>query len=159
MGEAVTTEGRIEAISISEKKGMPKSNVSAAELQADFGLVGDAHAGPGPRQVSLLAAESIDRLQDRGLGIAPGDFAENITTRGLDLRAVMVGNRLRIGAVELEVTQLGKRCHSRCAIFSRLGDCAMPREGVFARVLRSGRIRVGDTIEVTDDPSAHPDGQ
>jgi MOSC domain-containing protein YiiM len=133
--------------------------VAEAELKADFGLVGDAHAGNWHRQVSLLAGESIDRLRETGGSLAPGDFAENITTEGMDLRVLKVGDKLRIGTVEIEVTQLGKRCHSRCAIFERLGDCAMPREGVFARVTQSGRIRVGDVIEVLDDQSACAHGQ
>jgi MOSC domain-containing protein YiiM len=142
--------GRVRAISISVQKGVPKTNVPQAELQADFGIVGDAHAG-GPRQVSLLAGEQIDELREETADIAPGDFAENITTQGLDLRLLRVGNRLRIGAtVELEITQLGKRCHGRCAIFERLGDCIMPREGAFARVVQPGLIQVGDAITIDD---------
>jgi molybdopterin adenylyltransferase len=142
--------GRVRAISISVQKGVPKTNVPQAELQADFGIVGDAHAG-GPRQVSLLAGEQIDELREKTADIAPGDFAENITTQGLDLRLLRVGSRLKIGAaVELEITQLGKRCHGRCAIFERLGDCIMPREGAFARVVRPGLIQVGDTIVIDD---------
>ena len=142
-----TIAGRIKAISISDQKGMPKHNVPGAELRADFGLVGDAHAGSGPRQVSLLMLESIEELRAKGADISPGDFAENLTVEGLDLSAPAVGHRLRIGdAVELEVTQLGKRCHGRCRIFEKLGDCIMPRQGVFARVVTGGRIQVGDTI-------------
>jgi cyclic pyranopterin phosphate synthase len=134
--------------------------VPQAELRADFGIVGDAHAGSGPRQVSLLAGEQIDQLREKAAHVAPGDFAENITTQGLDLRLLRVGSRVRIGtAVELEITQLGKRCHGRCAIFERLGDCIMPREGAFARVVQAGLIQVGDRIEVADDPSGHSDGQ
>lgn len=155
-----TTKGRIEAISISTCKGTPKTNVPLAEVRADHGLVGDAHAGSGHRQVSLLAAESIDTLRGRGAQVAPGDFAENLTTRGLDLAALRVGSRLRIGGrIELEVTQVGKRCHGRCAIFARLGDCVMPKEGVFARVLGSGGIQTGDIIEVVDDHSGRADSQ
>ena len=155
-----TTRGRIEAISISHRKGMPKVNVPEAEFKADFGIVGDVHAGAGPRQISLLAAESIDRLREQGTPVSPGDFAENITTRDVELGALKVGDRLRIGdAVELEVTQQGKQCHGRCAIFARLGDCIMPREGMFARVVRAGRIRVGDVMEVLDDSSLHTDRQ
>ncbi len=152
--------GRVRAISISVQKGTPKTNVPQAQLQADFGIVGDAHAGSGPRQVSLLAGEQIDPLREKVADLAPGDFAENITTQGLDLRLLRVGSRLKVGAaVELEITQLGKRCHGRCAIFARLGDCIMPREGAFARVLQPGSIRVGDRIEVVDDSSGHCDGQ
>jgi molybdenum cofactor synthesis domain-containing protein len=121
--------------------------VPAAELRTDFGIVGDAHAGSGHRQVSLLAMESIAELRGQGADISPGDFAENITAEGLDLSALAVGHRLRIGdAVELEVTQLGKRCHGRCRIFEKLGDCIMPKQGVFARVVAGGQIEVGDSI-------------
>jgi MOSC domain-containing protein YiiM len=154
------TKGRIKAISISGHKGTPKRNVPEAELRADHGLVGDAHAGSGHRQVSLLAAESIDRLRRKGLKIVPGDFAENITTEGLDLRSVQVGDRLKLGSeAELEITQLGKACHGRCAVYDRLGDCIMPKEGVFARVTGGGRIQVGDDVEVSDDQSGDSDRQ
>jgi molybdopterin adenylyltransferase len=142
-----TISGRIRAISISSQKGMPKHNVPEAELRMDFGIVGDAHAGSGPRQVSLLAMESIEELRGKGADLSPGDFAENITAEGLDLSALAVGYRLRIAdTVELEVTQMGKRCHGRCRIFERLGDCIMPRQGVFARVVTGGRIKVGDIV-------------
>jgi len=147
-----TTEGRIKAISISSEKGVPKRNVPEAELQADFGIVGDAHAGSGPRQVSLLDIESMEELRRNGADISPGDFAENLTVEGIDLSALRVGRRLRIGGtVELEVTQLGKRCHGRCRIFEKLGDCIMPRQGVFARVVTGGRIRAGDAVELIKD--------
>src|SRR3989339_720409 len=123
-----TTIGAIKAISISESKGVPKTNVTQAQLQRNYGLVGDAHAGPWHRQVSLLAVESIDKLRKNGAEVEPGNLAENITTQGLDLTVLRVGSKLRIGGrLELEVTQLGKRCHGRCAIFERLGDCVMPR--------------------------------
>ena len=147
-----TTSGRIRAISVSAEKGMPKHNVPEAELKEDFGIVGDAHAGSGHRQVSLLDMESIEELRQKGADIAPGDFAENFTVEGLDLSGLKVGDRLRIGvAAELEVTQLGKRCHGRCRIFEKLGDCIMPRQGVFARVVTGGRIQVGDTLELMKD--------
>ena len=155
-----TTKGRIRAISVSGQKGTPKLNVPEAELRLDHGIVGDAHAGSGHRQVSLLAAESIERLRAKGLKIVPGDFAENITTEGLDVPSLKVGAKLKIGEqVELEISQLGKVCHGRCAVYYRLGDCIMPKEGVFARVVGGGRIKVGDWIEVTDDQSGHSDGQ
>jgi MOSC domain-containing protein YiiM len=156
----VTTNGRVRAISISKQKGMPKTNVPEANLEAGLGIVGDIHADGGHRQVSLLAAEEIEHLGEKGASIAPGEFAENITTQGLDLRTLKVGSRLKLGAVaELVVTQLGKRCHGRCAIYAKLGDCIMPRQGVFARVTASGPVRVGDIIEVVDDHSGHSDGQ
>jgi len=147
-----TTRGRVRAISISKEKGIPKTNVSEADLEAGLGVVGDAHADGGHRQVSLLAAEEIDRMREMGASVSPGDFAENITTQDLDLRALKVGARLRVGgSAELVVTQLGKQCHGRCAIYERVGDCIMPREGIFARVIASGRIKVGDTIELIID--------
>ena len=147
-----TTRGRVRAISISKEKGIPKTNVSEADLEAGLGVVGDAHADGGHRQVSLLAAEEIDRMREMGASVSPGDFAENITTQDLDLRTLKVGARLRVGgSAELVVTQLGKQCHGRCAIYERVGDCIMPREGIFARVIASGRIKVGDTIELIID--------
>jgi MOSC domain-containing protein YiiM len=125
--------------------------VPEAELQADFDI-GDAHAGSGPRQVSLLDMASIDELRQKGTDISPGDFAENLTVEGIDLSALRVGERLQIaGTIELEVTQLGKRCHGRCRIFEKLGDCIMPRQGVFARVVTGGRIQVGDAVQLTRD--------
>jgi len=154
-----TTSGRIKAISISKQKGIPKTNTPEADLEAGLGIIGDVHADGGHRQVSLLAAEQIERLGENGASISPGDFAENITTQGLDLRMLKVGSRLKLGAAELVVTQLGKRCHGRCAVYAKLGDCIMPRQGVFARVAASGRVRVGDIIEVVDDHSGHSDGQ
>ena len=147
-----TIEGRIRAISISKQKGIPKTNVPQADLQAGLGVVGDVHADGGHRQVSLLAAEEIDRICGDGASISPGDFAENITTQGLDLRALKVGSKLKLGdTVELVVTQLGKHCHGRCAIFEKLGDCIMPREGIFARVIASGQVKMGDIIELMMD--------
>jgi len=147
-----TTKGRIRAISVSKERGTPKVNVPQADLKADFGIVGDAHAGNRHRQVSLLAIESIDRIVAEGVKVSPGDFAENITTEGIDLPALKVGGKLRVGSsIELEVTQLGKRCHGRCRIFEKVGDCIMPREGVFAKVTRPGRVKVGDIIEIVND--------
>lgn len=155
-----TIRGRIKAISISTHKGIPKTNVPEADLEAGVGVVGDAHADGGHRQVSLLAAEEIDRMREKGASVSPGEFAENITTQELDLRTLRVGSKLRVGgSAELVVTQLGKTCHGRCSIYERVGDCIMPREGVFARVIASGRISVDDVIEVIDDYSSHIDGQ
>ena len=144
-----TTKGRIRAISISKEKGTRKINVPKAELQADFGIIGDAHAGNWHRQVSLLGIESIGRMAAKGAKVSPGDFAENITTECIDLGALKVGSKLRLGVnVELEITEFGKKCHGRCKIFEQIGDCIMPREGVFAKVTQGGAIDVGDAIEV-----------
>lgn len=144
--------GRIVAVCTSETKGVRKNNVERAYLQTGSGLVGDAHAGPGHRQVSLLATESIERMRQRGLNVGPGDFAENLTTEGLELHHLPVGTRVRIGIEVLgEVTQIGKKCHSGCAVFKQVGDCIMPREGIFVKVLKSGHVQVGDTIEVLPD--------
>jgi MOSC domain-containing protein YiiM len=137
---------KVHALSISERKGTQKHNVPAVELQAEHGIVGDAHAGPWHRQVSLLALESIAKMQAKGADVGPGAFAENITTEGLDVPNLHLGDRLRLGEVELEVTQIGKECHAHCAIYQQVGDCVMPREGVFARVLTGGRLQVGDAI-------------
>jgi cyclic pyranopterin phosphate synthase len=145
-------EGRIKAISVSKEKGTQKVNVPIAELKADFGVVGDAHAGNWHRQVSLLAVESIDKMIAKGANVSPGNFAENITTEGIELLELSVGSKLKLGeSVELEITQFGKKCHSRCEIFEQVGDCIMPREGVFAKVTKAGKINVGDTIEVITD--------
>ena len=143
--------GTIVAISVGERRGTRKENVPSAELRAGHGIEGDAHAGEPRRQVSLLAGESIAKMVAAGLDVGPGSFAENITTAGIDLARLAVGDRLRLGdAVELEVTQLGKECHDRCAVYEQVGDCVMPREGVFARVTRGGRIAVGDAIHILD---------
>ncbi len=156
------SSGRILALSVSRKKGIPKTNVSSVLLREEWGIVGDAHAGPWHRQVSLLAMESIRTMQEKGLNVRAGAFAENITTEFLDLPSLRVGDRIHIGDTELEVTQIGKECHARCAIYYRAGDCVMPREGIFARVVRGGMIAVGAEAEVfhpellarsTDDPS------
>ena len=123
-----------------------------AELKVDCGIVGDAHAGKWHRQISLLAYESIEKMIAMGADVSPGNFAENITTEGIDLLSLHVGGRLRLGdEVELEVTQFGKKCHGGCEIFQKVGDCIMPREGIFAKVIKPGRIKVGDAIEVADD--------
>ena len=146
------TKGRIKAISISKERGTQKINVPEAELQADFGIVGDAHAGSWHRQISLLGIESIDTMRSKGVDLSPGDFAENITTEGIDLGSLAVAGKLRLGGnVELEITQFGKTCHGRCQIYERIGDCVMPRDGVFAKVTRGGTIHVGDAIEVIRD--------
>lgn len=141
--------GKITAVSISDKKGTKKRNVESAELKENFGIVGDAHANPGSRQVSLLARESIEKMRAKGLKVGPGDFAENITTSGIDLMSLKIGDRLKIGEEALvEITQHGKECHTRCSIYYQAGDCVMPREGIFARVLKGGMVRSDDTVEV-----------
>ena len=140
--------GRVVAICTSETKGVRKTPVDKAELIAAQGISGDAHAGPWHRQVSLLALESIKKMQDKGLDVGPGDFAENITTRGIDLPALPIGTRLTIGETVLSVTQIGKECHTRCAIYHQAGDCVMPREGIFVEVLRGGTVGTDDPIEV-----------
>ncbi|MFH1844582.1 MAG: NTP transferase domain-containing protein [bacterium] len=139
--------GRIEAVCISEQKGDRKSPVTSAEVRTDFGIVGDAHAGPWHRQVSLLPRESIDRVRALIPDLSDGAFAENIVTSGLDLGGIQVGDRFRTGGgVILEVTQIGKECHHGCAIREITGDCIMPREGVFCRVKTGGRLEPGDSI-------------
>lgn len=148
--------GCVCALSISDRKGMPKSNVVTATFREDWGIEGDAHAGNGHRQVSLLAVESIEKIRRKGLDVGPGAFAENITTEGIDVPHLALGDRLWIGSVELEVTQIGKECHRRCAIYQQAGDCVMPREGVFARVVHGGVVRVGERIEHTARPVAGP---
>jgi len=141
--------GRVLAVNISEEKGTKKTNVQSCDLLKDFGLKGDAHAGPWHRQISLLANESVERMKAKGLNVGYGDFAENITTEGIDLVSLPVGTYLRIGnSAVLRITQIGKECHQRCAIYYQAGDCVMPREGVFAEVVREGEVKVGDEIIV-----------
>lgn len=137
---------QVVAVCISEKKGERKTPVDSVELRENHGIVGDAHAGDWHRQVSLLASESIDKMRALGLDVDSGDFAENITTSGIALVTLPVGSRLQVGETLLEVTQIGKECHTRCAIFYQAGDCVMPKEGIFARVIRGGVIRPGDVI-------------
>lgn len=138
------------AVCTSEKKGIRKKVVDEVVLKADYGLVGDAHAGPdGHRQVSLLALASIEKIQNLGLAVNPGDFAENLTTEGLELFTLPLGTRLSVGQdIILEITQIGKECHDRCAIFKQVGTCVMPTEGVFTRVIRGGKVTAGDKLEV-----------
>jgi cyclic pyranopterin phosphate synthase len=148
----MTTSGKIEAISISTKKGIPKSNIDSAILRENWGIEGDAHAGEWHRQISLLADESIDKIRNAGLPeVKAGAFAENITTKNIDLLSVQIGSKLRIGKdIILEITQIGKECHSRCAIYQIVGDCVMPKEGIFAKVLHGGKISIDDRIEYYD---------
>lgn len=152
VAEVAAIKGRINAISVSKEKGSRKVNVPEAQLKADFGIIGDAHAGSWHRQISLLAVESIEKMVAKGANISPGNFAENITTEGIDLFALEVGNTLKLGKdIELEITQIGKQCHGKCEIFKQVGDCIMPQEGIFAKVIKPGKINVGDAIEVLND--------
>ena len=140
---------KIESIALSKKKGTRKGH----------GIEGDAHAGPWHRQVSFLASESIQKARDRGLDVTFGDFAENIATSGIDWTEVPIGTRIRLGdAAEVEITQIGKECHNKCAIYYLAGDCIMPREGIFARVLRGGVIRPGDVLFIGGGPSGNVSG-
>jgi len=145
--------GTVVAVCLSGRKGERKQPAESAQLQENHGIAGDAHAGDGERQVSLLAEESIRKMRAKGLDVGPGDFAENITTRGVELMALPIGTRLTVGEAVLRVTKIGKECHSRCAIYLKAGDCVMPREGIFAVVLRGGAIRAGDRIAVGDPAS------
>ncbi len=139
--------GRIVAISVSRQKGVKKTNTKVGRLETNYGIKGDVHGGSWHRQLSLLDMQSIAKIKERGLHVSPGDFAENITTTGLKLWELPLGTRLRLGKVAVvEVTQIGKECHSRCAIYHQVGDCVMPREGIFARVIKGGIIVVGDGI-------------
>ncbi len=146
---------QVVAVSVSDKKGVVKENVPEITLVVEHGVKGDAHAEGGRRQVSLLAQESIDKMRAQGAAVKPGDFAENITTRGLALNDLPVGTRLRLGAeAQVVISQIGKACHHGCAIRELVGDCIMPREGVFARVIRGGVVRPGDPVTVEEIPPA-----
>jgi len=140
--------GKIYSISVSKKKGVKKSNVDFAKILNDFGIEGDAHGGKWHRQISFLAKESIDKMVKLGLNVKSGDFAENITTEGIDLCKLEVGSRLVINDIEFTISQKGKICHHRCAIYYQAGDCIMPKEGIFATVKGNGEIKVGDKIDI-----------
>jgi len=143
---------KIVSIALSRKKGTRKQCVDQAELVQEHGIKGDAHAGPWHRQVSFLASESIQQAREQGLEVTFGDFAENIATTGIEWIAVPVGTRFRLGKTALiEITQIGKECHNKCAIYYKAGDCIMPREGVFARVLEGGVIQSGDIIAKSEE--------
>jgi MOSC domain-containing protein YiiM len=149
-----SSQGKVFALSISAKKGVAKANVKTVQLVKDWGIKNDAHAGKWHRQVSFLALESIEKIRAKGLKVRPGAFAENITTELVDVPHFRVGQVIKLGQAELEITQIGKECHTRCAIYYRAGDCVMPREGVFARVVKSGEVTVGDAIEVIEPAEA-----
>jgi MOSC domain-containing protein YiiM len=139
--------GKVVAVSVSDRKGQRKRPVPSAVLVPDHGIEGDAHAGTsGHRQVSLLGVESADKMRAKGVEVGHGDFAENLTVAGIDLLSLRIGDRLRVGAALLEISQIGKECHDRCAIWQQVGDCVMPREGIFGRVIRGGRVAPGDPV-------------
>jgi MOSC domain-containing protein YiiM len=141
---------RVVSVNISDKKGMRKKTVDKVVLRKNYGINGDAHASEKwHRQVSLLALESIKKMQSLGLKVKAGDFAENITTEGINLPDLPIGTKLIIGKdVEMEVSQIGKVCHTRCAIYNQAGDCVMPKEGIFAKVLKGGVVMKGDIIKI-----------
>jgi len=150
-------KGKVLAVNISDEKGTKKTNVQKCTLLKDFGLNGDAHAGPWHRQVSLLANESIEKMRAKGLNVGYGDFAENVTTEGIDLANLPIGADIRIGdSVLLRVTQIGKECHERCAIYYQAGDCVMPKEGIFAEVVNEGEVKVGDEIIIEKSEARNP---
>lgn len=145
------TSGRVIAVCSSQKKGTPKSDVREGFLEVGFGLKGDAHGGDWHRQVSLLSIEQIETMKDKGFDVKPGSFAENICTEGFDLGSIKIGQRLKVGQTAIvEVTQIGKECHTRCAIFNKIGECIMPEHGVFAKVIEGGIIKAGDLVEAVN---------
>ena len=146
--------GKVIAVCTSDRRGIQKKDVGAGYFSADWGIAGDAHGGNWHRQVSLLSADKIAAFNEKGAGVIPGAFGENLVVEGFDFRALPVGTLLRCGDVLLEMTQIGKECHSHCEIYKKMGDCIMPREVVFARVLEPGEIRVGD--EMTIEPRKTP---
>lgn len=146
-------KGRILSVNISENKGEKKHNIEACRFIKDFGLEHDAHAGMKNRQVSMLAEESIKKIRDKGIELKYGDFAENLTTEGIILHQLPLGTRMRIGRNTLvRVTQIGKECHAHCAIYAQVGDCVMPREGIFVEVLTEGEVKIGDEVEILSSP-------
>ncbi|GAA0711054.1 MOSC domain-containing protein [Paraclostridium ghonii] len=144
--------GIVLAVNISEEKGVIKTPIEVGVFKEEHGLVGDAHAGNWHRQVSLLGDESIEKIRQMGIeGLCTGKFAENITTKDIVLYELPVGTKLKIGSTIQEVSQIGKKCHAGCAIKKQVGDCVMPREGIFTKVIKGGEVRPGDTIEIIED--------
>ncbi|MDD3338155.1 MAG: MOSC domain-containing protein [Lachnospiraceae bacterium] len=143
--------GRIMAVCTSPAKGTQKTDVQRALFIEDYGIEGDAHAGKWHRQVSLLSYEQIEVFRKRGADVAFGAFGENLVVEGFDFKTLPIGTRFRCGDVELELTQIGKQCHHGCEIFQKMGDCIMPREGVFTVVLKGGEIRTGDQMEIISE--------
>lgn len=149
--------GKIMAVCISEKRGTQKKNIEKVRLIENFGLEGDAHGGNWHRQVSLLSYEKVRAFEEKGISVEDGAFGENLLVEGFDFKTLPVGTRFRCGEVLLEMTQIGKECHSHCEIYQAVGDCIMPREGVFARVLYGGEIQIGDELEIV--PSSDSDSK
>ncbi|MFC1970443.1 MOSC domain-containing protein [Chloroflexota bacterium] len=149
------------AVCTSKKKGTKKQPVPEVIIQKDYGVAGDAHADcQTHRQISLLATESINKMREQGFDLKPGDFAENITTEGINLVSLPIGTRITAGnEVILEISQIGKECHAACAIRRQVGDCIMPREGVFGRVIHGGRVKAGDPISIEDTPTSPEAGR
>jgi MOSC domain-containing protein YiiM len=148
---------KIESIAVSRHKGTRKKTVASVLLKENFGIEGDAHAGEWHRQVSFLAAESIEAARAKGLSVSFGDFAENFATRGVDWNTLPVGTRIAIGPkAVVEITQVGKECHKKCAIYYQAGDCIMPREGIFGRVLAAGPVQVGDAVKILPAQTGKP---
>ncbi len=149
--------GKIMAVCISEKRGTQKKNIDKVRLIENFGLEGDAHGGNWHRQVSLLSYEKVRAFEEKGISVEDGAFGENLLVEGFDFKTLPVGTRFRCGEALLEMTQIGKECHSHCEIYQAVGDCIMPREGVFARVLHGGVIQIGDEMEIV--PSSDSDSK
>lgn len=149
--------GKIMAVCISEKRGTQKKNIEKVRLIENFGLEGDAHGGNWHRQVSLLSYEKVRAFEEKGISVEDGAFGENLLVEGFDFKTLPIGTRFRCGEVLLEMTQIGKECHSHCEIYQAVGDCIMPREGVFARVLHGGMIQIGDELEIV--PSSDSDSK
>jgi MOSC domain-containing protein YiiM len=156
---AVSDHGSIVSVNLAPAAGMRKAPQAEVVLVPEHGLEGDGHAGEWHRQVSLLALESIQTMRDKGLDVGPGDFAENVTTSGVAVAELPIGTRLQLGRCLVEVTQIGKVCHDHCEIYRQAGDCVMPREGIFARVIEGGRLRAGDDIVVVARPQPAPQGR
>ena len=144
--------GEVTAISVADRRGIKKKNVDHAQLKENYGIVGDAHAGDWHRQVSLLTEESMHTVRQKGLNVHPGDFAENICVKGVNLLDAKIGTKIRIGEhLLLEVSQIGKVCHTRCHIYYETGDCIMPREGIFTKVLKGGMIKPTDHVWLVEN--------
>lgn len=145
-------KGKVVSVNVSEKKGTVKKPVNEITLEKNLGVTGDAHYGTPIKEVSLLALESVKKVKIPGFSLKPGDFAENITFSNLNLKELLLGTMLKIGEVTLEISQIGKQCHTKCAIFKKIGNCIMPKEGIFAKVLKGGKIKRGMEIILIKKP-------